>query len=79
MARVYGLGDPDAFVFNMSVGYDLAGIQGEKVDGFLNGMADASKTPIFQECIRVLKEFFPAESAFIDSITPHVSGSVRCV
>ena len=76
MAKVYGLGDPGAFVFNMSVGYDLAGIQGEKVDGFLNGMVDASQTPIFQECIRVLKEFFPAESAFIDAITPHISGSV---
>ena len=68
MAKVYGLGDPDAFVFNMSVGYDLEGIQGPKVDKFLTEMVDASKTPIFQECIRVLKEFFPAESAFIDAI-----------
>ena len=76
MAKVYGLGDPDAFVFNMSVGYDLAGIQGPKVDKFLTEMADASQTPIFQECIQVLKEFFPAEAAFIDGITPHVSGSV---
>ena len=76
MAKVYGLGDPNGFVFNMSVGYDLAGIQGEKIDNFLNGMIDASKTPIFQECIKVLKEFFPGESAYIDTITPHVSGSV---
>ena len=76
MAKVYGLGDPNGFVFNMSVGYDLAGIQGEKIDTFLNGMADASKTPIFQECIAVLKEFFPGESDYIDTITPHVSGSV---
>ena len=76
MAKVYGLGDPNGFVFNMSVGYDLAGIQGEKIDNFLNGMIDTSKTPIFQECIKVLKEFFPGESAYIDTITPHVSGSV---
>ena len=76
MAKVYGLGDPNGFVFNMSVGYDLAGIQGEKIDTFLNGMVDASKTPIFQECIAVLKEFFPRESDYIDTITPHVSGSV---
>ena len=76
MSKVYGLGDPNGFVFNMSVGYDLAGIQGEKIDTFLNGMVDASKTPIFQECIRVLKEFFPGETAYIDTITPHVSGSV---
>ncbi|MCI9330813.1 MAG: putative selenate reductase subunit YgfK [Oscillibacter sp.] len=76
LAKVYGLGDPDAFVFNMSVGYDLAGIQGEKIDGFLSGMVDASQTPVFRECIQILKEFFPAETAFIDTITPHVSGSV---
>ena len=76
MAKVYGLGDPNGFVFNVSVGYDLAGIQGEKIDTFLNGMVDASKTPIFQECIAVLKEFFPGESDYIDTITPHVSGSV---
>ena len=75
MAKVYGLGDPNGFVFNMSVGYDLAGIQGEKVDAFLRGMMDASQTPVFQECIRVLKEFFPAESAFIDGITPRVSAA----
>ena len=76
MAKVYGLGDPNGFVFNVSVGYDLAGIQGEKIDTFLNGMVDTSKTPIFQECIAVLKEFFPGESDYIDTITPHVSGSV---
>ncbi|MCI9121190.1 MAG: putative selenate reductase subunit YgfK [Oscillibacter sp.] len=76
LAKAYGLGDPDGFVFNMSVGYDLAGIQGEKIDAFLNGMMDASKTPIFQECIRVLKDFFPAEADYIDAISPRVSGSV---
>ena len=76
MARVYGLGDPDGFVFNMSVGYDLEGIKGSKVDRYLNEMTDASETPIFQECIRVLKEYFPGEAAFIDTITPHVSRSV---
>ncbi len=76
MAKAYGLGDPDAFVFNMSVGYDLAGIQGGKIDAFLNGMTNASQTPIFQECIKVLKEFFPGESAFIDTISPGISGSV---
>ncbi|QNL45297.1 putative selenate reductase subunit YgfK [Oscillibacter hominis] len=76
LSRVYGLGDPSGFVFNMSVGYDLAGIQGEKIDSFLNGMIDAGETPIFRECIRVLKEFFPAEEEYIDAITPHISGSV---
>jgi len=76
MAKVYGLGDPNGFVFNMSVGYDLAGIKGEKIDTYLNGMTDASETPIFKECIKVLKEFFPAERTFIDTISPRISGSV---
>jgi len=76
MAKVYGLGNPNGFVFNMSVGYDLDGIKGEKVDRFLNGMIDARETPIFQECIRVLHELFPGESGFINTITPRISGSV---
>ena len=76
LAHVYGLGDPDGFVFNMSVGYDLEGIKGEKIDTFLNGMMDASETPIFQECIAVLRQMFPGEEAFISTISPRVSRSV---
>ncbi len=76
LAKVYGLGDPNGFIFNMSVGYDLEGIKGEKIDKYLNGMKDASREPIFQECIAVLKELFPGESAFIDTISPCVSDSV---
>ena len=34
--------DPGPCVFDMSVGYDLAGIRSPKVQGFINGMADAS-------------------------------------
>ena len=76
LSKVYGLGDPNGFVFNMSVGYDLEGIKGEKVDTYLNGMMDATKTAIFGECKAVLKEMFPEESDFIDAISPRVSGSV---
>ena len=76
LAKIYGLGDPDGFVFNMSVGYDLEGIKGEKVDTYLNGMTDASRTAIFGECKAALKELFPEEGAFIDAISPRVSRSV---
>ena len=76
LAKVYGLGDPNGFVFNMSVGYDLEGIKGPKIDKYLNEMLDASHTPIFQECIAVLKEMFPQESAYIDTIPARVSDSV---
>ena len=76
MSKLYGLGDPNGFVFNMSVGYDLEGIKGEKVDTFLNGMMNAAETPIFQECISVLHELFPAEKDAIDAISPRISRSV---
>ncbi len=76
LSKVYGLGDPNGFVFNMSVGYDLEGIKGEKVDTYLNGMMDATKTAIFSECKEVLKELFPEESDYIDAISPCVSRSV---
>src|SRR4051812_20331318 len=36
------LGDAGAVIYDISVGYDLAGIQSEKVQGFLDGMRDAS-------------------------------------
>ena len=76
ISKVYGLGDSDGFVFNMSVGYDLEGIKGDKVNTYLDGMMDANKTAIFAECKTVLKEFFPAEADYIDAISPRVSRSV---
>ena len=76
LSKVYGLGDPDGFVFNMSVGYDLDGIKGEKVDTYINGMMDASQTEQFRECLDVLTELFPEEKDCIASISPRVSRSV---
>ena len=76
LSKVYGFGDPDGFVFNMSVGYDLEGIKGEKVDTYIESMKDASNTAQFIECKAVLKEFFPEEADFIDSISPQVSRSI---
>ncbi len=76
MSKVYGLGDPDGFVFNMSVGYDLEGIKGDKINTYLDGMMDATKTAIFGECKAVLKDLFPAEEDYIDHICPAVSRSV---
>lgn len=50
MAVEYGLGSPDGMQFNMSVGYDLAGIQTAKIDSFIENLKDASHTAIFAEC-----------------------------
>jgi putative selenate reductase len=68
------------FMFNMSVGYDLKGIQSPKVDAFIEGMKDASDTDIFKECVRVLKEevhrFKNVDEAYIDSISPYICNSI---
>ena len=76
ISKVYGLGDPDGFVFNMSVGYDLEGIKGRKVNSYIDNMMDASRTAQFKECKKVLAELFPAERDFIAHISPRVSRSV---
>ena len=56
IAKEFGLGDMNGFQFNLSVGYDLAGIQSPKVDAFLNGMKHAENTEIFQHCKAYLLE-----------------------
>ena len=50
LAKEFGLGAADGFIFNMSVGYDLEGIKTKKIDDFIEGLKDASDTAIFKEC-----------------------------
>ena len=80
LARELGLGDPDGFVFNMSVGYDLEGIKSPKVDAYIEGMKDASKTDVWAECqawaSANLDRFENVDQAFVDSVSPRVSSSV---
>ena len=76
ISRAFGLGDPDGFVFNMSVGYDLEGIKSEKIDRFIEGLKDASDLPIFTDTKNALKEYYPEYSELIDSISPRVCRSV---
>lgn len=64
MAHAWGLGAPDGFMFNISVGYDLAGIQTPKLQAFIDGMKDASRTAIFQECVEVMCRLFPEDADF---------------
>ena len=80
IAREYGLGDEDGFVFNMSVGYDLEGIKSTKIDQYIEGMKDASETPVWGECIWWLKEnkdrLRHVDDDFIASIPAQVSRSI---
>ncbi len=56
ISTVFGLGARDGFVFNMSVGYDLAGIRTEKIDRFIEGLKDARETPVWKDCAAWTKE-----------------------
>ena len=80
LAKEYGLGDPDAFVFNMSVGYDLAGIRSEKIDAFIDGMIDAKDNAVFRECIdwakANLSRFHRVDAAYVDGISSRISSSI---
>ena len=78
--REFGWGDPNGFVFNMSVGYDFAGITSPKIDAFIEGMKDASHTAIWNECMNWAKanldRFRHVDAAYLDAINPHVCTSI---
>jgi putative selenate reductase len=52
---------PRSFIFNMSVGYTLAGIKGSKVDSFIEGMRDPAgseaSAEFWRESMRELEAF----------------------
>lgn len=80
IAKEFGLGDMDGFQFNMSVGYDLEGIKNPKIDKFIDGLKDASQTPIYQECMAWLTahsdEFENLSLEDIKAIPANVCSSV---
>jgi putative selenate reductase len=58
----------DPLIFNMSVGYNLAGIQSPKIDRFIENLKVADSTPAFTEYRALLVQKMGSES---DSITFH--------
>ena len=80
LAQELALGDPEGFVFNLSVGYDLAGIQSPKIDAFIEGLKDASGTEAWRECVdwtlAHLDRFDRVDGAYVRAISPRVSRSV---
>lgn len=80
LSKELELGSDEGFVFNMSVGYDLAGIKSEKVDSYINTMMDASDSVAFREAIAWAKahlsRFEKVDEAFVDSISPKISRSI---
>lgn len=80
VAKEYGLGSMDGFQFNISVGYDLAGIQSEKIDTFIESMKNAGGTETFRQCKEVLlahvDEFRNMTREDIENISPYICNSV---
>ncbi len=80
MAKEYGLGDMDGFQFNISVGYDLAGIKSPKIDSFIENMRHAGQTDTFRACRQYLLEhageFTCMTKEDICNISPDICNSV---
>lgn len=80
MSKEFHLGDPNGFIFNMSVGYDLEGIRSTKINAFIEGLKDASSTPIWHACIEWAKSHLQAfqciDETYLLGISSHISSSV---
>lgn len=80
LSKELDLGDPNGFIFNMSVGYDLAGIQSPKVDKYITDMQNAIDTPIWEECKKAAYKYLPQfkhiDQQYIEAISPRVCRSI---
>ncbi|MGE5632810.1 MAG: putative selenate reductase subunit YgfK [Caulobacteraceae bacterium] len=80
LMKELGLSEKRDFMFNMSVGYDLEGIKSPKIDAYIEGMRDASKTEIWKECREVLLSNMHLFSRFtredLDKVSPVVCPSI---
>ncbi len=80
LAKELELANERDFAFNMSVGYDLEGIKLPKIDNYIEGMKDASNTPIWKECVAAVQAMLPSFKRFsqadLDAISPQISNSV---
>ena len=80
IAKEFDLGAMDGFQFNMSVGYDLAGIKSPKIDNFIDNLKDAARTPAFQGCrqwlLVNLNRFQKITREDVLDISPQICNSV---
>jgi putative selenate reductase len=80
LSREFSLGGENGFIFNMSVGYDLKGIQSLKIDGFIEGLKDASATEAWAQCrdwtLSNLGRFSRVDEAFVRGISPRICSSI---
>ncbi len=80
LSREFGFGSDTGFIFNMSVGYDLEGIQSPKIDNFIESLKDATTTACFNECktwlLANLNRFQHINADFVQGISPQVCRSI---
>ena len=80
LAHEFELGNPNGFLFNMSVGYDYDGIRSPKIDAFIEGLKDASSTEAWRECrefaLANLHRFKRVDAAYVERISPKISNSI---
>jgi len=75
------VGQAKSFIFNMSVGYDLAGIQSAPMQEYLANMLDASAHPKFAQYQQELQEFILATPwlksiAGLSELPKHISPKI---
>jgi putative selenate reductase len=75
-AKEFGLADTPDFIFNMSVGYSLDGIQSPKIDTYIEGMKNAKTTGIWKTCYNFLAENIGSFERFTQKDLDAVSGTV---
>lgn len=80
ISKSFGLGEPDGFMFNMSVGYDFEGIRSFKINSFIESLKDASGTPLWLECRKAalsqLRRLPGIDAGYIAAISPRISTSI---
>ncbi|GHU25693.1 putative selenate reductase subunit YgfK [Spirochaetia bacterium] len=78
--KEFGLSQHCDFIFNMSVGYNLEGIQSPKIDAYIEGMKHAKDTAIWNECYDYIAEHITSFEHFsqndLDAVSSTVSSSI---
>ncbi len=78
--RELDLSDERDFAFNMSVGYSLEGIMTPKIDGFIEGLKNASDGAVYRACYTILEESLDRFERFsredLEAISPEICTSL---
>ncbi|MDR1566680.1 MAG: putative selenate reductase subunit YgfK, partial [Treponema sp.] len=75
-----GLSESGDFMFNMSAGYSLEGIQSKKIDDYIEGMKNAGNTEAWERCYGYLKNHLDSFERFnrkdLEALSPAVSPGI---